>query len=186
MRPRTRLFHVSEEPGITSFEPRPHPTWPDLAPGVWVVAESHLRNYLLPRDCPRVTFYSLKTSLDGDVALYLDGNRDKCVVAVEQDWIERIQQTKLFLYEFEPSGFESFNVGAGYFRAEHPVEPQSVHEIGGLEKAIVSEGAEFRTLDNLWPLSDKIVTSSLQFSMIRMRNAKARPDGKPAVFGRNV
>lgn len=181
-----RLFHVSEEPGITAFEPRPHPTWPDLAPGVWVVAGTHLRNYLLPRDCPRVTFYSLENSLDRDVAMYLEGIRDKCVVAVEQDWIERIEQTRLYLYEFDPSGFESFNVGAGYFRAERPVEPESIKEIGNLEEAILREGAEFRTLDNLWPLSDKIVASTLQFSMIRMRNAKPRPDGKPAVFGRNV
>ena len=49
-----RLFHVSEDPTIARFEPRPVAS-PDsgvTGDAVWAVAESHLPNYLLPRDCP--------------------------------------------------------------------------------------------------------------------------------------
>ena len=53
-----RLYHVSDQPGIPLFEPRPvragHPRG-DLPPVVWAVGERLLHNYLLPRDCPRVT-----------------------------------------------------------------------------------------------------------------------------------
>lgn len=181
-----RLFHVSEDPDIGHFEPRIHPTWPELAPVVWAVGESHLRNYLLPRECPRVTFYALATSSDEDIARHLSGNREKAIVSVEEDWLERIAATTLYVYEFLADGFVVANEGAGYFHAQSRANPVKVHEISDLVSAIGERGAEFRTLDNLWPLSDQIVASTLQFSMIRMRNAKARPDGKPAVFGRNV
>jgi hypothetical protein len=33
-------------------------------------------------------------------------------------------------------------------------------------------GVDLRILPNLWPLRDAVVTSSLQFSMIRMRNER--------------
>jgi hypothetical protein len=50
------LFHISEEPGITCFEPRPVK---DGGPAVvWAVHVDRLRNYLLPRECPRVTFFA--------------------------------------------------------------------------------------------------------------------------------
>lgn len=181
-----RLFHVSEEPGITTFEPRLHPTWPELEPVVWAVGESHLRNYLLPRDCPRVTFYALESSSEEDVEQFLGGDRKAARVFVEEDWMARIAEATLHVYEFSPDGFQVANEGAGYFHAQSRVEPLEVHEVKELVSAIEGQGAEFETLANLWPLSDRIVASSLQFSMIRMRNAKVRSDGKPAVFGRNV
>jgi hypothetical protein len=181
-----RLFHVSEEADIGLFEPRVHPTWPELAPVVWAVGESHLRNYLLPRECPRVTFYALETSRGEDVTRHLGGNRDGSLVAVEGDWLERIAATTLYVYEFAADGFVVVNAGAGYFHAQNRADPIKVHEVSDLVIAIKERGAAFRTLDNLWPLSDQIVASTLQFSMIRMRNAKARPDGKPSIFGRHV
>jgi hypothetical protein len=48
------LFHVSEEAGLARFEPRPSPSAD--APVVWAVDADRLRNYLLPRECPRVTY----------------------------------------------------------------------------------------------------------------------------------
>ena len=50
-----RLFHVSDVSGIQVFEPRMSRTGEAL---VWAIEESKLANYLLPRDCPRVTFYA--------------------------------------------------------------------------------------------------------------------------------
>jgi len=35
-------------------------------------------------------------------------------------------------------------------------------------------GVELRVLPNLWPLRDVVIASSLQFSIIRMRNALPR------------
>jgi hypothetical protein len=44
------LFHVSDEPAIPRFEPRPSASINE--PVVGAVDHERLRNYLLPRDCP--------------------------------------------------------------------------------------------------------------------------------------
>jgi len=58
------LYHVSEYSHIERFEPRPPPC-SGVGPVesvVWAIDEEHLHNYLLPRDCPRVTFYALPSA----------------------------------------------------------------------------------------------------------------------------
>ena len=45
------LFHVSEQKGIERFEPRAIDE--SAEPLVWAVDDDRLRNYLVPRDCPR-------------------------------------------------------------------------------------------------------------------------------------
>ena len=61
-----RLYHVSETAGLQDFEPRP-----DRAGNatVWAITDARLHNYLLPRDCPRVTFFALPTTTDDDRAM---------------------------------------------------------------------------------------------------------------------
>jgi hypothetical protein len=50
------LYHVSENFAISRFVPRPAKGLAE--PVVWAVNGVRLRNYLLPRDCPRVTFFA--------------------------------------------------------------------------------------------------------------------------------
>lgn len=158
-----RLFHVSEDPGIEVFEPQSHPTWPDESPMIWAIAESHLRNYLLPRECPRVTYYALPECSDEDVETYLGDDRTKVVVTVEEKWLETIRNVTLWLYEFDPQGFSSFNPGAGYYVARSRQEPKAVTEINNVIDKIKAKGVDFRTVPYLWDICDEIVASSLQF-----------------------
>ena len=72
---KPRLFHVSEEAGIVRFEPRPAPS-PDAGvegDAVWAVAQSHLVNFLTPRDCPRITFRAGPDTSEADRARFLAG-----------------------------------------------------------------------------------------------------------------
>src|ERR1051326_2416922 len=71
---RLRLFHVSEKPGITIFNPRtvPSPDTGVTGEVVWAVDEDHLPNYLLPRDCPRVTFRATPQTSGRDIAGWFD------------------------------------------------------------------------------------------------------------------
>ena len=50
------LFHISEESDIARFEPRASEYATGLV--VWAIDETRLCNYLLPRECPRVTYYA--------------------------------------------------------------------------------------------------------------------------------
>jgi len=170
-----RIFHVSDRSDIELFEPRSHASWPDLPPRVWAVEERMLHTFLVPRNCPRITWYAIDTSTDEDVRRYMDGARTKHVVRVEEDWMDRIEDATLFLYELPAERFISFDPGAGYWTSTEPVAPTSVAEISDLPAAMTQRRVDFAALPSLWALHDAVAASTLQFSMIRMRFAQPRP-----------
>jgi hypothetical protein len=88
-----RLFHVSDLADIRRFEPRASRTAEAL---VWAIGEAKLANYLLPRDCPRVTFYADQNTSDTDRIRFLGSS--KAVIAIESTWFRRCIEAKLFLY----------------------------------------------------------------------------------------
>ena len=164
------LFHVSENPSITQFDPRPSQY--TEKPAVWAVDEAHLHNYLLPRDCPRVTYYALPNSKPEDITHYLDSSR--AVVAVEGKWLPAIQAATLTIYQIPSSGFYAQDEGAGYWICENKIIPQARYAINNCLAELSARQVEIRFLPELWTLHDAILASSLQFSFIRMRNAEPR------------
>lgn len=170
-----RLYHVSEEPGIAVFEPRlpgDHNPLRPSRPVVWAVEERLLHNYLLPRECPRVTFHARPDSDPDDVRRLMGATAAAYVVAVEGAWLKRIRETTLYLYEFSASVFEILDGGAGYCISYRSVYPLAVHRVDDLLDALVTRGVELRLTPSLWPLRDAVLASTLQFSFIRMRNAR--------------
>lgn len=176
------LYHVSEEPSIARFDPRPAPDPSSGQTGlmVWAIDEAHLHNYLLPRDCPRVTFYARAAlgrpdSHPDDVARLLGGTTADYVVAIEAAWFSRVLSQTIYLYTFSPEPFTAIDNGAGYYVARQSVVPQCVTPINNLPAELFRRNVELRVMPSLWKLRDAVVASSLQFSMIRMRNAGPRP-----------
>jgi hypothetical protein len=165
------LFHVSEESGITRFDPRHSPLAEE--PVVWAINGDRLCNYLLPRECPRVTFYAGPDTTAEDVDRFLASS--PAVVAVESDWFARIRACRLYCYHMPSETFEPLDECAGYFVSRVAVEPTGVEVIDDPPAAILKRGAELRFVPDLWPLRDAIVSSTLRFSLIRMRNAANSP-----------
>lgn len=59
-----KLFHFSENPAISLFEPHVPQTNPEQPPLVWAIDEEHAPHYYFPRSCPRVAFWiSSETTL---------------------------------------------------------------------------------------------------------------------------
>jgi hypothetical protein len=172
----TRLFHVSEEGQIGLFRPRPVPdAAKDAAElAVWAIDQEHLPNYLLPRDCPRVTFRAAPTSSADDVERFFDHTQTRRMIVVEQGWLNRILTTSLHVYEMPVSPFRLVDVSAGYYIAQEPVIPLSVREVKNSLPEIAGNGYELRLVPNLWPIHDGIMRSTLDYSIIRMRNALPR------------
>ena len=171
-----RLFHFSDDPGITRFEPRLPPS---AASGVtdqvvWAVGERLRHNYLLPRDCPRVTFYPAPSSAPADVAQLMAGTSAGHVVAIETGWMPALRQGHLYQYELPPTTFVPIDEGAGYFISRDPVVPLDMRLIDDLLGELLACKIELRVMPSLWKLCDAVVASSLHFSCIRMRNALAR------------
>ena len=167
------LFHVSEESGIDAFEPRPSGYVAE--PVVWAIDEVRLRNYLLPRDCPRVTYYAGRDTSAADVERFLGSS--PAVVAIENGWVERVRSCRLYLYHFPPDTFECLDECAGYFVSRKRVVPARVEIIDDAMAELLKRGVELRFVADLRPLRDAVVRSTLQFSMIRMRNASPMTGG---------
>lgn len=78
-----------------------------------------------------------------------------------------------FLGRSTSDTFECLDECAGYFVSREPVRPLQVEVIEDPIAALLGRGVELRILPTLSPLRDSIVASTLQFSIIRMRNADA-------------
>ena len=164
------LFHVSEDAGIRRFDPRPSEYTDDAV--VWAIDDARLCNYLLPRECPRVTYYAGRHTTTDDVERFLGDSA--AVIAVESGWYARIRATPLFCYALPPATFVCLDECAGYFVSREFVVPVSVVTINDSVTELLNRGVELRILPNLWRLHDAVVASTLQFSLIRMRNAAPR------------
>jgi hypothetical protein len=162
------LFHVSEEAGIERFEPR-HAVGVEV-PVVWAISEARLHNYLLPRDCPRVTFFAGRNTTAADRRRLLGDSA--CVVAVESGWRDRIRSAQLFCYRLPSDTFHCVDETAGYFHSAVPVAPVGVDVVPDVLQALTSRGVELRLLPSLFALRDAVVDSTLSYSIIRMRNAR--------------
>jgi hypothetical protein len=143
-------------------------------PVVWAIAAQRLHNYLLPRDCPRVTYYAGGLTDRDDVERFLGPSRT--VVAADGAWLDRIRACRLFCYHLPPATFRRIDECAGYFVSRESVIPAKVEVFDDLVAELLRREVELRFVGNLWDLHDAVAASTLQFSMIRMLNARPRSD----------
>ena len=174
-----RIFHVSDRADIERFEPRPPPSAGSGQTGtmVWAVSERLLHNYLVPRNCPRVTFYIGPHTSAADAERWMGGTSARYVVAIETRWWPLLRESQLYVYELPPLPFIPIDIGAGYYIARETVEPLGRAVIEDLPSALLERDVELRVMPDLWKLHDGIAASSMQFSIIRMRNAQPRASG---------
>ena len=166
-----RIFHASETPDIRRFEPRPDAQGRER---VWAIGDTRLHNYLLPRDCPRVTYYATDTTSDADRSAFFSASAAHSVVAIEHRWFQALRDTHLYVYEFDAATFVLEDAIAGYYVSTRAVTPIAHRVVADLPAELFDRGVELRLLPSLWDLRDAVAQSSLAFSIIRMRNARPR------------
>jgi hypothetical protein len=179
---KTRLYHISDKPGIRRFDPRPAPNKSAKQEGemVWAIDYEHLHNYLLPRDCPRVTFFTKEESDPKDVKRLMVGTSAKHVVAIEACWLPRIQKETLYQYEFDLKSFACVDEIAGYYICHKPIVPIAEIKIDDILSALLEHDVELRIMPSLWKLREAIINSTLGYSIIRMNKAQPPPEGYQA------
>jgi hypothetical protein len=172
--PQPRLFHISQQPGISIFTPRPSPSHFENITGdvVFAISDQLLHNYLLPRDCPRVTFYVGLNTTNADKQKFMGNTTAGHVVAVESGWYQQIKETTLYCYEFLPDDFMLIDECAGYYISYKPVVPIMVTVIDDIMAALLNRDIELWFMPSLIDIADAARDSTLRFSLIRMRNAK--------------
>jgi hypothetical protein len=177
------LYHFSEDPGIRRFAPRIAPTQAMQDEVVWGVDPALQQAFFFPRECPRVCYYAGPETTHADRELFFGHSTASYVAAIEAGWLERLRSTVLYRYVFPPDGFELTDECAGYWVARKAVEPLRIEPVGDLLQAHANAGVELRILPSLWPLYEAVIASTLQFSVIRWRNAAPQPETAPIESG---
>ncbi len=167
-----KLFHISEEPDIKIFHPRPSPQFYESIKGdvVFAISDKLLHNYLLPRDCPRVTYYTSTDTTEEDRTKFFGNSKADYIINVEPGWKEKIEKVKLYKYEFSSENFVLLDKIAGYYISSQSETPISVTEITNVLNEFSLRNVELRFLPGLQNLSAEVSKSSLKFSIIRMKN----------------
>jgi hypothetical protein len=167
------LYHYSEEPDIARFTPRPPLAHPEQPPLVWAIDAWHAPHYYFPRDCPRVCFWAGSRATAADVERLVGPTTARRVIAIEHAWLDRLRQTTLYEYALPPETFTAHDEAAGYHVSAVAVTPRAVRPLGDLLAHLVASGEiELRLTPSLWPLHRALVGATLEFSMIRLRNAR--------------
>ena len=170
-----RLFHVSEEGGITVFKPRPSPSFYEAVKKdvVFAVSETLLHNYLLPRNCPRVTYYATDMTTDNDREKFIGNSTAKYVITVESDWYRCIADTTLYRYEFPIDDFQLLDDCASYYISGNAVVPITVTPVDDIMAELTCRAnLELRFTPSLISIANAVAKSTLNYSLIRMRNAQ--------------
>ena len=158
----TAVWHFSEDPSLGRFVPREGK--------VWAIHEAHSWLYWFPRDCPRACFWAVGTTAEDDIEFWLDGDRDRGVAVIETSWLERVRSVRLYAYRMPSEPFDTVEDDRFYI-ASTPVEAIERVELGDLLARHAEAGNELRITPSLYPLWDKVIETSLDFSGIRLRNA---------------
>jgi hypothetical protein len=163
------LWHVSEDDSITRFEPHRSATAASDEPRVWAVDTRHLPLYWFPRACPRGTFWAGPETSAEDVERLLAGASR--VHAIEGAWLERMRAAHVVAYRLREDSFEADPDVGGYWISREPAEPVELVELGDLLDRHAAAEIELRIVRNLWPLWNRVIASTAEFSGIRLRNA---------------
>ena len=167
------LWHVSENPSIALFEPHVSATAAEAEPLVWAIDTRHLPLYWFPRDCPRGTFWADASTDPADAKRLLQDSLR--VHVIEDGWLERVRTAVLFAYRFPESSFAPHPEVGGYWLSRTSVEPLDVQALGDPAELHAAAEIELRAVPNLWPLWNEVVASTLEYSGMRLRNARPAP-----------
>lgn len=165
------LYHFSEEPDIRIFEPRTLYNQKDEPAKVWAIDAHHAPHYYFPRECPRICIEAGESTTEEDVHMFFGMSRSRRMIAIEAGWYERVRTGCIYRYHFDPTDFRLFDPNAGYYIATKPVTPAHIDRMDDLIPSILQEGIELRVTPSLMPMQERVMASTVNFSMIRMRNA---------------
>lgn len=166
-----KLYHFSEEPDIKIFEPRIIYNQTNKPAKVWSIDEFHSPHYYFPRECPRVCIWPQEDTTEQDLDKFFGMSKTNRIVAIETGWYDRVRGGHNYRYTFDPENFEIFDANAGYYVSTRTVKPVNVERIDDLIMAILQAGIELRVTPSLMMLKERILKSTVNYSMIRMRNA---------------
>lgn len=174
MRPEPgQVLHFSEDPTITRFAPHVAATARQPEAYVWAVDYERAPDYWFPRQCPRALAWVTPETTEEDRERIIGPGGGLRVHAVEYGWLEQMRTTELYAYRFDAREFRSIGDTAHAHVAETEVVPLGPPErVGDLFELYEEADIQLRVLPTLLPFWDQVITTTLGFSGIRLRNAR--------------
>jgi hypothetical protein len=100
------------------------------------------------------------------------------VHAIEYRWLDALRTVSLYAYRLPAAAFKPSEPTPNACVAAEPVLPLGPPEpVGSLLRLHEEAGIQLRVLPNLWPFWDTVITTTLGWSGIRLRNAAGPPPG---------
>lgn len=168
------LYHFSESQSIERFVPHVAQTSSSDQALVWTVDAEHSHLYYFPRDCPRVIFSASSRTSTEDTERFFGHTTAGTIAAIESGWLDRMRKTTIYRYTLPSDSFELRDEPAGYWVSVKEVQPLRVEPIPDLMQALVEFGVELQITPSLWRIRDLVIASTLEFGVIRWRNAAPR------------
>jgi hypothetical protein len=170
------LWHFSEEPSLGRFEPRPAAAEPGGPRLVWAVDTRHAPMFWFPRDCPRGCVWPVSTTTADDRERFFGQSGADRVHVIESAWLERMRACRLYAYRLPADAFSPHETVGGYWTSREPVEAVERVTFDDLLGRHAGAGIELRVIPSIWPFWRRVVTSTVEFSGSRLRNAADHPD----------
>lgn len=168
-----QVLHFSEDPTIERFVPHVAATSSLKESYVWAVGHDRCPDYWFPRACPRAMAWRGARTTDEDAVRIIGAGCGDRVHAVEYGWLKAIMDVRLFAYRLPADAFRPIGDPPHAVVSKAPVAPLGPPEpVGDLFELHEEAGIQLRVLDNLWPFWNEVTASSLEFSGIRLRNAR--------------
>jgi hypothetical protein len=104
------------------------------------------------------------------VELWLDGDRARRVAVVENHWLERMRTATLYGYRMPSDAFDVVEDDRFHIACT-AVDALERVELSDLLARHADAGVELRIAPALYPLWDKVIETTLDYSGIRLRNA---------------
>jgi hypothetical protein len=177
MRPEPgQVLHFSEDPTITRFAPHVAATAQQPQAYVWAVDHDRAPDYWFPRQCPRALAWVTPETTDADRERIIGPGGGQRVHAVEYGWLERMRTVELYAYRFAAQDFRPFGEPVHAQVATTQVTPLGPPErVGDLFELYEEAGIQLKVLPVLLPFWEQVISTTLGFSGIRLRNARPAP-----------
>ncbi|MGP3934131.1 DUF6886 family protein [Nonomuraea sp. KM88] len=167
------VLHFSEDPTIERFVPHVAPTSVRTEPYVWAVGHDRCPDYWFPRDCPRAMAWAGPRTTQEDLDRIVGVGCGERVHAVEYGWLRAIMDVRLYAYRLPADDFKPIGDPPHAVVATVPVAPLGPPEpVSDLFELHEEAGIQLRVMADLWPFWNEVTASTLEFSGIRMRNAR--------------
>jgi len=168
-----QVLHFSEDPTIKRFVPHVAATSALGTPYVWAVDGDRCQDHWFPRQCPRVMAWAVDRTAPGEIERIIGAGCGTRVHAIEYAWLRAVIEVRLYAYRLPAAPFVPMGDPPHAVVAQVAVEPLGPPEpVTDLIELHEEAGIQLRVLDRLWPFWHQVTASTLEYSGIRLRNAR--------------